>query len=646
MVHPKAGKNAQQSGPQATAAADAQPAGPSNGAQPMEVENPGQATAAQATVPGAGAATAAASEEDSPSPQPGASSKVSKRELVARLQQLEAFCLHMQAQRGIAYGQAYGLGHTRNESLLATSKGPSYEDLTNAAASVLPTGTNPSLEADNSAIMAMKLTPIQWVAFLQAVQAFNLAKLLKELALSQEKPGGKPLLEVDHLIQLGTLVRAMCKNLPRVMYFILDRLEEAEKGQLHIVRLINQLNQLIVKYPDTFAQAPPTLPLEVIRDRKANRVGEERARAKAAQDNIDWEEDFTESARIKAIRAQVELISEEELNNLPTLPEDEHIPDEDVPPQVRNAPGETSGRGGDVTITKVVKRVTPAPHTNLGKYNLPAPAKFSGVLDKNVACARTWLQLLQEYLQQHEQNFVERFPYHLEGASQKWAASLYKTLQAKGDLNATNVCKEFLLAYGDMLRSEEIKARDKLHSREYAMKRGDTYAHYVQGFKQLMREAGDMAEVDQIHWFTEGLTQKLKQACIVQPNGKPWVALDDLIEYGVGQEVKHNISTDVPPAPALAAMQTDASRGRRHDYGGSNGRGRGGNKTTKGSDWQKAKGKKHKRSNDGGSGKPSKKKAEGSSFLQGVPCTFCKQPMPEGLWAHVLKCPMAHKANK
>jgi hypothetical protein len=172
-------------------------------------------------------------------------------------------------------------------------------------------------------------------------------------------------------------------------------------------------------------------------------------------------------------------------------------------------------------IPPVNTAVANASQSNKGnRYTLPAPARFTGKTDKSITCPRTWLNLLREYLSCVGQNFLECFPHHVEGAAQTWVAGLYKTIKGTKYYTEENVCKEFLLQYGDALRPEEVKAREKLHSGDYRMHKGESYGLYVQNFRQLMREAGDMATLDQISWFIEGLTPALKSACAVQPNGK------------------------------------------------------------------------------------------------------------------------------
>jgi hypothetical protein len=207
------------------------------------------------------------------------------------------------------------------------------------------------------------------------------------------------------------------------------------------------------------------------------------------------------------------------------------------------------------------------------RYIVPQPAKFNGSLDNNITCARTWLTALGQYLEQHKQDFVARFPLYLQGDAQKWAYSLYNTLRDGGNLDEAHVRTQFLLAYGDMLTPEDVKARQKLEGNEWRMKTGDKYSKYVTNFRTLMREAGEMAVRDQIFWFLHGLTPTLKKACMRQANGKPWDTLDGLIEYGVGQaEILHATNAD---AVMLNAMYGTFGRGGRARGGRSNGRGRG-----------------------------------------------------------------------
>lgn len=89
------------------------------------------------------------------------------------------------------------------------------------------------------------------------------------------------------------------------------------------------------------------------------------------------------------------------------------------------------------------------------------------------------------------------------------------------------------------LEEREIKtaARKKLFAGEVVMKEGAEVRTYIRDFKEVARDAADMAEIDLIMWFKQGLTRALGARCAAQPlNGRPWQSLDALIEYTYGQE--------------------------------------------------------------------------------------------------------------
>jgi hypothetical protein len=101
------------------------------------------------------------------------------------------------------------------------------------------------------------------------------------------------------------------------------------------------------------------------------------------------------------------------------------------------------------------------------------------------------------------------------------------------------------------------------------MKTGsNAYATYVSEFRTLMREAKGMAVQDQISWFLEGLTHDMKSACKRQWDGKPWTSLNDLIEYGVGQNERINELTSATAVLNAAHVGYNAGyksgRGRQH----------------------------------------------------------------------------------
>lgn len=173
---------------------------------------------------------------------------------------------------------------------------------------------------------------------------------------------------------------------------------------------------------------------------------------------------------------------------------------------------------------------------------LPEPPKFSGKPSREITCTKTWWNSLVLYLStvHGSDKFVEYMPFFLTGTAQEWAANLYQ--QGSDKLTEEGLRKEFLQLFGTAQRETVHEARTKLHKLEFAQEQGEAVARYVQRFRDLMRQAGEMAEIDRLCWFLQGLGPHMRKACATDFEGKEWKSLEACIEFALGQETRWAIA--------------------------------------------------------------------------------------------------------
>jgi hypothetical protein len=497
-----------------------------------------------------------------------------------------------------------------------------------------PSNVAESLPAKHPALQ-LRLSLSQWLALLQASGATSIHTLLQRCNLTGE-------------VDIVQVVERLKNQIPTLQHTLEEWLGELTSGQRALHAMVMDLNgrvgelsaHLLPKQPDP----------AVVRDNKVTRMALRNARQEAGE---LWD-DLTEAARVRLMHKAKAALTAEAVDAEPTLPDDmavvDVLPMEDMDTDGENRQVRKGSHGGSPPLIMFERPVEKLPWTGLAgdklipapRFNLPAPTKFLGTLDKSISCARTWLQQVREYLRVHQQPFVPRFPHYLDGDAAKWASSLYATLRAQGKLDDTHVATEFLLQYGDLLRPEAERARDLLFNKKHAMGRGMPYGTYVSKYRQLMREAAPMAMSDQIRWFQEGLTPELRAACAVRPDtGKPWDDLDALIQFGVGQEVRSTIVANT--APSLAAMRMYPGNNRRTNvrYGytarPNNPRSR---PPYQGGEFKPARGKKRPTPTSGAG--PS---ANGGAKKQPRTCSYCGDVITvHPALKHLLKCEAAQKA--
>jgi hypothetical protein len=101
----------------------------------------------------------------------------------------------------------------------------------------------------------------------------------------------------------------------------------------------------------------------------------------------------------------------------------------------------------------------------------------------------------------------------------------------------------FLLQYGDVRRHTEQEVRDRLFAGEHYMKSGERVGEYTQRFRDIIRDAPSMTQIEMITWYVHGLPQAMRKWCATDASGRDWERLDDLIKFALGQEVRSRIAS-------------------------------------------------------------------------------------------------------
>ena len=107
---------------------------------------------------------------------------------------------------------------------------------------------------------------------------------------------------------------------------------------------------------------------------------------------------------------------------------------------------------------------------------------------------------------------------------------------ADGDFDLNEFANEAVRAYDKVEFNPAHCARDKLYAGEAKHHPGEQLHKYVARYKQVLKDATDMHEVDKIWWFLQGMNTNLRAMCAVDSKGQAWTNLQDLVEFALGQE--------------------------------------------------------------------------------------------------------------
>jgi hypothetical protein len=136
-----------------------------------------------------------------------------------------------------------------------------------------------------------------------------------------------------------------------------------------------------------------------------------------------------------------------------------------------------------------------------------------------------------------------QFQFFLQGKALEWYHMLSRSYQAMNrQLTQVELRTQFLRSYDPDTRNEQRDARSQLHNGSCTMLKYPTVPQYTQEFLHLCRQAADLSVTDQIVWFIEGLSNPLKEMCVVDANGRDWVSLEELMDYANGAEQKLTVN--------------------------------------------------------------------------------------------------------
>jgi len=204
--------------------------------------------------------------------------------------------------------------------------------------------------------------------------------------------------------------------------------------------------------------------------------------------------------------------------------------------------------------------------SNTPKFDIPKPSKFGGTITKSIPNPKLWLKKLVAYCDKFQQDFVFHLPFFVEGDAEEWVDGLYSVLHKQNKLDRDSVIAEFNRAYGDGITPEEDRALDMLHEGTYRMNSTERVHDFTTRFRSIVRKIGDMPENQQVKWYIEGLTEKLRYACKRDEDGNVFTKLDTVILYAFGQEAKQKAmytrTNDAAVVPLNAMHVRGRGRGR------------------------------------------------------------------------------------
>jgi hypothetical protein len=129
-----------------------------------------------------------------------------------------------------------------------------------------------------------------------------------------------------------------------------------------------------------------------------------------------------------------------------------------------------------------------------------------------------------------------------------------------------NIAKAFKAHFCTEVRFSKQDARVQLYRGDVKQNKG-TVQEYTSKFQAVVLRAADMSVSDQVFWYLNGLTPALAERCATDVNGKPWTALDKLVEHAFGQEMAlHAKSLHAARTPAQAApIATKPKNNKKRD---------------------------------------------------------------------------------
>ena len=134
---------------------------------------------------------------------------------------------------------------------------------------------------------------------------------------------------------------------------------------------------------------------------------------------------------------------------------------------------------------------------------------------------------------------------------------------AKMAITTSRLRTAFLQQFGDVRRHTPAEARRRLMMLEHKQQPGERIATYTQRFRLIARDARDMAELDRIEHYMNGLAAQFQAVCRTDSEGKDWTSLDSLVSYALGQESRKTQSKGATLAIANTSRPPFRSRPRK-----------------------------------------------------------------------------------
>jgi hypothetical protein len=181
----------------------------------------------------------------------------------------------------------------------------------------------------------------------------------------------------------------------------------------------------------------------------------------------------------------------------------------------------------------------------------PQPPAWTGSSEPSdeLPRGRIWFALVLAYCATLKWDMLVQFQFFLQGKALEWYYMLSRAYQSNNmQLTENALREEFMRSYDPDTRNEQRDARDQLHKGSCTMIKYPSVTQYMQEFLHLCRQAADLSVTDQIVWFVEGLSNSLKEMCIVDAEGRDWQSLEQLMDYAIGAEQKLLVSQRINKA--------------------------------------------------------------------------------------------------
>jgi hypothetical protein len=171
------------------------------------------------------------------------------------------------------------------------------------------------------------------------------------------------------------------------------------------------------------------------------------------------------------------------------------------------------------------------------KPRLPPPDKFDGNTAGSIKNVSIWCTDMLRYVQRTGIDVADAMAALTTGRARELVDMMLRDPTAT-NLSAADFLSTFAAHFSGQTQPAYLQARDKLHTQAYIMRPGQSLADYVLNFKQIMIEAGHMAEADRIQWFQQGLLPELRAECLTDGLASAFVSLDALIQHAFAQDRK------------------------------------------------------------------------------------------------------------